>query len=287
MDYNYPPLNRKDLSDLSKINDKNRQFKKLNTNRNWSLNLYNLDIEGSSPRKFGFFINKEDFTNKNNDIEKSSPKNYYPNINKKSFNLTNDDIEFSKPQCVKNETNRHINPLEPKYNLPNPPIYPITPPKFIRDSMDISDIKGAKPKKIGNDKNLFKEPIEKEVIKDSWPKKPYLRKSKYDVKIIGTDIYDDAYGKYICDEFIKAKPAADDDYPDWLREVIIKNNVDLVLSGVEQEAIRLAKDIDKLGNESNKVVLNKPKLIELSQDKWATYLFHVENNIEAILPQPL
>lgn len=180
MDYNYPPLNRKDLSDLSKINDKNRQFKKLNTNRNWSLNLYNLDIEGSSPRKFGFFINKEDFTNKNNDIEKSSPKNYYPNINKKSFNLTNDDIEFSKPQCVKNETNRHINPLEPKYNLPNPPIYPITPPKFIRDSMDISDIKGAKPKKIGNDKNLFKEPIEKEVIKDSWPKKPYLRKSKYE-----------------------------------------------------------------------------------------------------------
>ena len=180
IDYNYPPLNRKDLSDLSKINDKNHHFKKLNTNRNWSLNLYNLDIEGSSPRKFGYFINKEDFTNKNSDIEKSSPKNYYENINKKSFNLTNDDIEFSKPQCIKNETTRHINPLEPKYNLPNPPIYPITPPKFIRDSMDISDIKGTKPRKIGNEKNLFKEPIEKEVVKGSWPKKPYLRKSKYE-----------------------------------------------------------------------------------------------------------
>jgi hypothetical protein len=38
IDYNYPSLNRKDLSDLSNINDKKHQFKKLNTNRDWSLN---------------------------------------------------------------------------------------------------------------------------------------------------------------------------------------------------------------------------------------------------------
>ena len=46
IDFNYPSLNRKDLLDLSKINIKSCQFKKLNTNRDWSLNLYNLDIEG-------------------------------------------------------------------------------------------------------------------------------------------------------------------------------------------------------------------------------------------------
>ena len=180
IDYNYPSLNRKDLSDLTNINDKNHQFKKLNTNRDWSLNLYNLDIEGSSPRKFGYFFNKEDFINKNSDIEKSSPRNYNKNINKKSFNLTNDDIEFSKPQCVKNATTRHTNPLEPKYMIKNPELLPITPPKFIRDSMDIKDIRGSGPKKIGNEKNLFKEPIMKDIIKDSWPRKPYLRKSKYE-----------------------------------------------------------------------------------------------------------
>ena len=180
IDYNYPSLNRKDLSDLSNINDKNHQFKKLNTNRDWSLNLYNLDIEGSSPRKFGYFFNKEDFTNKNSDIEKSSPKSYNKNINKISFNLTNNDIEFSKPQCVKNTTTRHTNPLEPKYIMKTPEILPMTPPKFIRDAMEINDIRGCRPKKIGNEKNLFKEPIIKDVIKDSWPKKPYLRKSKYE-----------------------------------------------------------------------------------------------------------
>ena len=131
IDYNYPSLNRKDLSDLTNINNKEHQFKKLNTNRDWSLNLYNLDIEGSSPRKFGYFFNKEDFINKNSDIEKSSPKNYNQNINKKSFNLTNDDIEFSKPQCVKNTTTRHTNPLQPKYIMKNPEILPITPSKLI------------------------------------------------------------------------------------------------------------------------------------------------------------
>ena len=50
----------------------------MSTNRDWSLNLYNLDIEGSSPRKFGIIANKIDFTNQNKDIEKSFP--YVPKI---------------------------------------------------------------------------------------------------------------------------------------------------------------------------------------------------------------
>ena len=113
IDFNYPPLNRKDLlSNLSEINDKSRPFKKLSTNRDWSLNLYNLDIEGACPRKFSYFLNKANFINKNNDIEKSSPKQYYKFTNKVSFNLTNDDIELSKPQCNKYLSNRHTNPLK-------------------------------------------------------------------------------------------------------------------------------------------------------------------------------
>ena len=109
-----------------------------------------------------------------------------------------------------------------------------------------------------------------------------LRQCKYDVNIIGMDIYDDAYGQYICDKFIKAKLAADEDYPEWLKSVIKENDIDLVLFGVEQEAIRLAKDIDRLGEEKHKVVINRPNIIELSQDKWLTYKLLEENNIEAI-----
>ena len=72
----YPTLNRKDLMSLSTINNNDfpiKKFKQMNTKRDWSLNLYNLDIEGASPRKFSLFYNKIDFINKNNDIEKSYP----------------------------------------------------------------------------------------------------------------------------------------------------------------------------------------------------------------------
>ena len=130
------------ISNLSEINDKSRPFKKLSTNRDWSLNLYNLDIEGACPRKFSYFLNKAEFINKNNDIEKSSPKQYYKFTNKVSFNLTNDDIELSKPQCNKYLSNRHTNPLTPKYTSSNITLLPIPTPKFIRDNINIKDIKG-------------------------------------------------------------------------------------------------------------------------------------------------
>lgn len=109
-----------------------------------------------------------------------------------------------------------------------------------------------------------------------------LRRCKYPVHITGTDIYDDAYGQYICDDFIVAKPAADEDYPEWLRSVIIEREIDLVLFGVEQEAIRLAKDLHRLGSEAEKIVINRPEIIELSQDKWLTYEFLMRQGIEAI-----
>jgi hypothetical protein len=48
-DYNYRSLNRKDLMSLSSINEndmKIKKFKQLDTRRDWSINLYNMDIPG-------------------------------------------------------------------------------------------------------------------------------------------------------------------------------------------------------------------------------------------------
>ena len=182
IDFNYPSLNRKDLMSFSVITNKDaplRKFKQLHTNRNWSINLYNLDIEGSSPRKFGAYNQKIDYTNKNDDIEKSSPKKLHIGLNKPQYNLSNEDIEYSNPHCVKCKINRHLNPLEPKYNLPKCPAYPPYTPKFIRDNINVNDIEGAKPKKITSN-NLLRESLKNDDVKDSWPKKPYIRKSKYE-----------------------------------------------------------------------------------------------------------
>ena len=181
-DFNYPSLNRKDLMYLSTVTNNDfplRKFKQLHTNRNWSINLYNLDIEGSSPRKFGAFNQKIDYINKNDDIEKSSPKTLHIKLNKPEYNLSNSDIEFSQPHCVKCKINRHLNPLEPKYKLSKSPEYPPYEPKFIRDNIDVKDIYGAKPRKIMS-QTVLRESLKNDDVKDSWPRKPYVRKTKYE-----------------------------------------------------------------------------------------------------------
>ena len=181
LDYHYPSLNRRDTMYLSTMTQKDfplRKFKQLETKRNWSINLYNLDIEGSSPRKFGAFHQKIDFTNKNDDIEKSFPKKLHLKLKKLEYNLSNSDIEFSTPQCVQSKIKRHLNPLEPKYKLPKGDPYPPYEPRFIKDIINVEDIEGAKPRKVIGRMQL-RDTMNIKDIKDSWPKKPYIRKTKY------------------------------------------------------------------------------------------------------------
>jgi hypothetical protein len=59
-----------------------------------------------------------------------------------SSNLRTDDIEGAQPQCSDFKTYRVTNPIVPKYKLPYvPSIDPEPPRKFIKDPLDISDIK--------------------------------------------------------------------------------------------------------------------------------------------------
>lgn len=191
-DYNYRTAKRCDTMFLDTVNPadaKYRKFKQINTNRDYSANLFNLDIPGTSPKKFGVLHHKPDFTCRNDDIERSNPKLLHIGLNKPEYNLSNKDIEFSSASTVRiHETrcSKHIkpkefiNPLEPKYKLPkvetiDPPI-----PKFIRDSIQISDIKGSYPKKYY--KWETRRGFTDTGIEGSSPKKPKTRSSntKYD-----------------------------------------------------------------------------------------------------------
>ena len=143
-------LSRKDTMYLSSLNSNDypiRKFKQMSSNREWSLNLYNLDIDGTQPRKFGIFTNKVDFINKNDDIERSNPKIIHYHLKKPEYNLSNRDIEKSFPSAVHFKTKRVTNPLEPKYKFSEGESYPPEIHKFIRDSIDIKDIEGASPQK--------------------------------------------------------------------------------------------------------------------------------------------
>ena len=70
-DFNYPSLSRKDLMYLDSIRSRDfpiRKINQINSNRDWSANLYNLDIEKSAPYRSSIYTNKIDFINKIDDI---------------------------------------------------------------------------------------------------------------------------------------------------------------------------------------------------------------------------
>ena len=184
-DYSIPSIPKGNTMYLSTINKNDaiiRPFKKMVTQRDWSANLYNLDIESSMPRRFGVFTNKVDFINKVDDIDRTNPKILHYPLNKPEYNLTNKDIEKSSPQMNHLKTKRCTNPLEPKYNLPKVEEYPPEIPKFIRDSIDIKDISGARPQKYFQWKTRETFPINNHGIEGSKTKETYVRKNLGSIK---------------------------------------------------------------------------------------------------------
>lgn len=105
------------------------------------------DIEGAKPALKGYqYINKPDFAYSTQDIEKARPNKLHQALDKPNFNLSTRDIYKAYPNKGEFVTNRiGNNPLMPVYKLPSFETKPITPPKFLRDSIGISDIDGTKP----------------------------------------------------------------------------------------------------------------------------------------------
>lgn len=107
-----------------------------------------------------------------------------------------------------------------------------------------------------------------------------LRKSRYDCFILGTDIFEDAVGQYFCDAFVQATPAADPGYIDFLKKTIDEYDIDLVLFGIEQELLVVARAGSELDGYHDKLAVNPPQLTEICNDKWLTYLWLKENGLE-------
>ena len=99
-DFNYPSLNRKDLMNLDTLKEKDfkkRGINRLTSNRDWSMGLYNRDIDKSFPKRRDLYLNKIDFINKIDDIEKARP-NKEKIYHKPNFSLNVRDIEKAYPK---------------------------------------------------------------------------------------------------------------------------------------------------------------------------------------------
>lgn len=111
-----------------------------------SSSLRTGDIEGAQSYLPGYkYINKPNYYSVV-DIEKASPQPRHKSLNKPSTNLLTSDIPSASPNVLQFKTSRKDhNPLTPVYNLASFEVKPSTPPRFLRDSINIDDIEGTKP----------------------------------------------------------------------------------------------------------------------------------------------
>lgn len=133
---------------LSTITPQDAPIKRKQFKQRIVSSLNTEDIDGSKPCLKGYqYINKPEFSNNSKDIEKAAPKPLHPTLNKPEFNLKTSDICISHSKSSQFKSNRQTDPLNPVYKLPSFEVRPVTPPKFVRDSINIHDIPGAKPDK--------------------------------------------------------------------------------------------------------------------------------------------
>ena len=108
-----------------------------------------------------------------------------------------------------------------------------------------------------------------------------LRRSKHSVRVVGIDIYDHAYGKFLADAFHQGVLASSDKYPEFINSIIEKEKVDLIIPGIEQDLYALHKYKELI---QCPVVMNSDLNIELSKSKLATYQYFRDNSGIALIP---
>lgn len=110
------------------------------------------DIEGARPtQKMNRFIKKPNFTYDISDIKGSRPLALHRAVNSIDYTLKHDDIEGSRPRGVTNQNvrlNNPVDPLVPNYRLPSYELPQDAVPKFLRDTLDISDIEGTRSRPL-------------------------------------------------------------------------------------------------------------------------------------------
>lgn len=98
-----------------------------------------------------------------------------------------------------------------------------------------------------------------------------LNKSKYELNVIGADIYPDAVGQAWCDKFIQAERADSDGYEDYLLSTITRHEIDLIIPGIEQDIDRCRSFVGSIENAGAKLAINSDKALGIFNNKLLTY----------------
>jgi carbamoyl-phosphate synthase large subunit len=89
-----------------------------------------------------------------------------------------------------------------------------------------------------------------------------------DVRIVGTDMSEQAIGRHLCDAFHVVPPGSSPDYPDAILDLVEREHVDVVLpqSSFDLEALSVARDRFTVP-----VLVSSPQTVHRSNDKAESY----------------
>lgn len=114
-----------------------------------------------------------------------------------------------------------------------------------------------------------------------------LRKSKRDLRLIGTSIFEDSVAEGFCDIFVKALPSNSEDYIPWLITILKKYEVDMLIPGIDIDMYTWAENKEILERVGSKVLINKQELVSICKDKWQFYQRLRKTNNPYYIPSSL
>lgn len=102
-------------------------------------------------------------------------------------------------------------------------------------------------------------------------------------KVIGTNSEALTTGMFACDKSFVVPEVTDENYIPTLLDIAIKENVSMIVSLFDIDLPYLSKARTIFEQHGIVVVVSSEKVIEIANDKWKTYIFLKENNINTPL----
>ena len=95
--------------------------------------------------------------------------------------------------------------------------------------------------------------------------------SKLDCKLIGACVTEDSAGLYLCDKSYISPFANSDYFIPWLISICNKENIDIIMTGVEEIILSITRNMRILEKETKAVFISSDiKMLEIGQDKLLT-----------------
>ncbi|EJH57582.1 carbamoyl-phosphate synthase L chain, ATP binding domain protein [Vibrio cholerae HC-46B1] len=107
-----------------------------------------------------------------------------------------------------------------------------------------------------------------------------LRKSDFVNNIHGACVSKNTVGYMLCDTHEISPYSNSIEFSNWLINCCNKNEIDIILSGVEEVIVRLDSDIDIISSQTNAIFVSPGKMaLEIGQDKYKTAKWLKDNGL--------